>query len=274
MVELLMNTETILTSNPTPLFSVLHHPPFYLLSPFYTPHQHHSFARDFIRRVDREKRKTNDRRISEHYFESRPLLPDVTAANLRRALMEDLGTGNVQIQRSLPDRSGGYTWTIQFLEKDGTNVPSLIGVGTDLIGNGVGVRVTTTSEPTMQLKGGAYIWTRNTDARPEAQLPDGESMESSSPVWYEQAVLFPEASQKADMFGMRGLALSGKLAVVGVSIPQEERCHLGWCHGWWCHGWWEVVVPWVVGGGGAMGGGRWLMGVVVLWLMGVVVLWL
>ena len=237
-----MNTETILTSNPTPLFSVLHHPPFYLLSPllsppilspFYTPHQHHSFARDFIRRVDREQRKTNDRRISEHYFESRPLLPDVTAANLRRALMEDLGTGNVQIQRSLPDRSGGYTWTIQFLEKDGTNVPSLIGVGTDLIGNGVGVRVTTTSEPTMQLKGGAYIWTRNTDARPEAQLPD----EESSPVWYEQAVLFPEASQKADMFGMRGLALSGKLAVVGVSIPQEERCHLGWCHGWWCHGW-------------------------------------
>ena len=178
-------------------------------------------GRDFIRRVDREQRTTNDRRISEHYFESRPLLPDVTAAKLRRALMEDLGTGNVQIQRSLPDRSGGYTWTIQYLEKDGQNVPSLIGVGTDLIGNGVGVRVTTTSEPTMQLKGGAYIWTRNTDARPQAQLPrdDGHDGHDGQhgPVWYEQAVLFPEAPQKADMFGMRGLALSGRLAVVGVS---------------------------------------------------------
>ena len=195
---------TVLVVNPDGTYAVQ----------FTDGHHEESLARNYIRRVDREKRNSPDRRVSEEYFTSRPLAPDITAANLRLSLMEDLGTGNVQITRSLPDRSGGYTWTIQFLEKDGKNVPAFIGVGKDLIGTGTGVRVTTTSIPTMHLKGGAYIWTRNIDAPAHAKLPIAGTV--YGPHWYEQAVLFPEAAQSADMFGMRGLALSGAIAVVGA----------------------------------------------------------
>jgi hypothetical protein len=85
-------------------------------------HHEESLNRNFLRLVSREKRHMKDRRVSEEYFTSRRLKPDVTAADLRLALMQDLGTGNVQISRSLPDRSGGYTWTIQFLEMDGKDV--------------------------------------------------------------------------------------------------------------------------------------------------------
>ena len=160
------------------------------------------------------------RRVSDHWFLSRPMKPDITAANLRLILMEDLGTGDVEISRSLPDRSGGYTWTIMYLEKDGENVPQLQGEGRHLIGTGSGVRVTTTSEPTLELKGGAYLWTRNLNAPSHAKLPiEGTKYKS---LWHEQAVLFPEANQKADMFGARGLALSGRLAVVGKYLSEES----------------------------------------------------
>ena len=152
--------------------------------------------------------------------------PDITAANLRLILMEDLGTGDVEISRSLPDRSGGYTWTIVYLEKDGENVPQLQGEGRHLIGKGSGVRVTTTSEPTLELKGGAYLWTRNLNAPSHAKLPiEGTKYKS---LWHEQAVLFPEANQKADMFGARGLALSGRLAVVGKYFKRRERASRIW----------------------------------------------
>lgn len=66
----------------------------------------------------------------------------------------------------------------------------------------------------MSLKGGAYIWTRNLNAPAKAKLPIVGT--KYGPHWFEQAVLFPEAEQQADMFGMRGLALSGRLAVVGA----------------------------------------------------------
>ena len=176
-------------------------------------HHEESLQRHFIRRVDREIH-SNDRRVTDEYFVSRAMTPDITAAKLRLVLMDDLGTGNVHVERSLPDRSGGYTWTIQFVEKDGKNVPNLIGLGHDLIGRNAGVIVQTTSEPTMNLRGGAYVWTRDLDAPAHAKMP----MEGTvyGPLWHEQAVLFPEASQQADMFGAGGIALSGKMAVIGA----------------------------------------------------------
>ena len=55
-----------------------------------------SLARNMIRRVDREI-NSKDKRISETDFRTRAMQPDITAAELRLILMDDLGTGNVEV---------------------------------------------------------------------------------------------------------------------------------------------------------------------------------
>ena len=49
-----------------------------------------------IRRVDREIR-SNDKRVAETNFRTRPMQPDITAADLRLILIDDLGTGDVDV---------------------------------------------------------------------------------------------------------------------------------------------------------------------------------
>jgi hypothetical protein len=63
-------------------------------------HWEESLARNMIRRVDREIR-SKDKRVAETNFRTRAMKPDITAAELRLILMDDLGTGNVAVSQPL-----------------------------------------------------------------------------------------------------------------------------------------------------------------------------
>ncbi len=65
---------------------------------FLDGHWEESLTRQMIRRVDREIR-SKDKRVAETDFRTRALKPDITAAELRLILMEDLGTGNVDVSQ-------------------------------------------------------------------------------------------------------------------------------------------------------------------------------
>jgi hypothetical protein len=120
----------------------------------------------------------------------------------------------LQITRSLPDKQGGYAWTIMFLEKDGLDVPPLVGISSELVGAGdgstAGVTVVTTSTPMREMKGGGYIWTRDIGALEHAIPLTKETARDEHAVWHEQAILFSQAYQESDLFGLSGLALSGR----------------------------------------------------------------
>ena len=63
-------------------------------------HWEESLPRNMIRRVDREI-KSSDRRMTDVSFRSRAMKPDITAAELRLILIEDLGTGNLEVSASI-----------------------------------------------------------------------------------------------------------------------------------------------------------------------------
>jgi hypothetical protein len=101
-----------------------------------------------------------------------------------------------------------------FLEKDGLDVPPLVGISSELVGAGdgstAGVTVVTTSTPMREMKGGGYIWTRDIGALEHAIPLTKETARDEHAVWHEQAILFSQAYQESDLFGLSGLALSGR----------------------------------------------------------------
>jgi hypothetical protein len=120
---------------------------------------------------------------------------DESAVNLKRIMMEDLGTGELIISRKGPDVHHGYTWVVTFAEYDG-NAPPLTTRG-QLTGSGVDIVADVLSVPNDPIRDGAYLFTR------------------TGTVWTEQAALRPNAFQPSPLFG-HDVALDGQFGVVGA----------------------------------------------------------
>jgi hypothetical protein len=135
------------------------------------------------------------------YQQTTALAHDITSDALKVRLQEDLATGEVLITRTAPDETGGYSWSITFVEQPGD--VTLLDVQADddvpLRGEGADIAVFQSNAVMPKLRGNAYAYTRDTVGG----------------RWTEQAAFVPKSKQYSEVFGWAA-AVDYETAVVGA----------------------------------------------------------
>ncbi|CAM9829761.1 unnamed protein product [Heterosigma akashiwo] len=119
---------------------------------------------------------------------------DVTAAELKAALEDELGTGEVTVKRTGPSlTTGGYAWSVTFYDF----APELQADGATLTGAGAAVAVAEAVDVGFFIRSLVHLYRK----------VDGE--------WTETAFIAPALLQRQDLFGS-SLAIHDQHAMVGA----------------------------------------------------------
>ena len=161
---------------------------------------------------------------------STPRLPNDASAEAVRLALEDLGTGPLEVHRTVdPDSQGAFAWTVTFLDSHrfASKVPLLASFAGELQGfsTGTGIVVEAVSEaPQADDAVWTGVYTFSSRAIWPYQVTSGEH------PFIEQGVLSPQNHQNDDRFGSALALAQGTLAVGAMNralSPLEPNMNAG-----------------------------------------------
>lgn len=149
---------------------------------------------------------------------TRHLKATATAIELREAMEEDLGTGELYVSRKgiFDSIGGGYQWNITFagIQREFfEGIPPVVADGSSLVGPGQPrIKVSQLNTRPRYVRGNGHIFVR---------VPDPES-DSGAKTFVEQSLVRPYNFQRQDLFGYSA-ALHGDIAAIGAPNSDSEN---------------------------------------------------